>query len=120
MVAFFCLDALVQDSPFSFVNLYAPNKSHEQETFFKKIETKLESFAFDPKRKVIIGGDLNVYFNEDLDCLGGHPKVKEKSLHKIKDIMLANDLIDIWRVRHPDKKQFTWRQANSRIQRRLD
>ena len=33
---------------------------------------------------------------------------------------MHNDLIDIWRVRHPDKKQFTWRQANSRIQRRLD
>ena len=93
IVAFF-LDALVQDFPFSFVNLYAPNKSHEQETFFKKIETKLESFEFDPKRKVIIGGDLNVYFNEDLDCLGGHPKVKEKSLHKIKDIMLANASVD--------------------------
>ena len=49
---FFFLDALVQDSPFLFVNLYAPNKSHEQETFFKKIETKLESFEFDPYKSL--------------------------------------------------------------------
>ena len=34
--------------------------------------------------------------------------------------MLANDLIDVWRIHHPDKKRFTWRKPNSTIQRRLD
>ena len=71
----------------------------------------MESFDFVSNRKIIIGGDLNVYFNEKLDCLGGHLKIKEKS---------ANDLIDVWRIRHPDKQRFTWRQATSAIQRRLD
>ena len=67
---FIFLEALVQGSLFLFVNLYAPNKVHEQETFFKRIETKLESFDFVSNRKIIIGGDLNVYFNEKLDCSG--------------------------------------------------
>ena len=30
------------------------------------------------------------------------------------------DLVDIWRVRNPDSKKFTWRQKNPIIQRRLD
>ena len=30
------------------------------------------------------------------------------------------DLIDIWRIRNPDVKRFTWRQKNPTIQRRLD
>ena len=34
--------------------------------------------------------------------------------------MLANELIDVWRIHHPDKKRFTWRKPNSTIQRRLD
>ncbi|KAL9954208.1 hypothetical protein ACROYT_G041712 [Oculina patagonica] len=30
------------------------------------------------------------------------------------------DLIDIWRIRNPDIKRFTWRQKNPVVQRRLD
>ena len=113
------LEAVVQDTPVLFVKIYVPNKIYEQETFFKTIERKLENYDFDPNRKIIIGGDFNIFFDEDLDCLGGHPKVKQKSVDIVKGIMLANELIDIWRNRHPDKKRFTWRQPNS-TQRRLD
>ena len=34
--------------------------------------------------------------------------------------MMENDLVDIWRIRNPDNKNFTWRQKNPIIQRRLD
>lgn len=34
--------------------------------------------------------------------------------------MMENDLVDIWRIRNPDDKNFTWRQKNPIIQRRLD
>ena len=66
---------------------------------------------------------LIFFFDEDLDCLDGHPKIKQKSVNIVKDIMLANELIDVWRIHHPDKKRFTWRswrKPNSTIQRRLD
>ena len=96
------LEAVVQDTPALFFNIYAPNKIYEQEAFFKKIERKLENYDFDPNRKIIIGGDFNIFFDKDVDCLGGHPKVKQKGLDNVKGIMLANELIDIWRIRHPD------------------
>ena len=34
--------------------------------------------------------------------------------------MTANDLIDIWRIRNPDKKQFTWTQKKPLVRRHLD
>ena len=34
--------------------------------------------------------------------------------------MMENDLVDIWRIRNPDNKKFTWRQKNPLIRRRLD
>ena len=118
---FIILEAVVQDTPVLFVNIYAPNKIHEQEAFFKKIESQLDRFDFDPKCKIIIaGGDFNIFFDDSLDCLGGNPKIKQKSVDIVKDIMLANELTDVWRMRHPGKKRFTWRQPNSTIQRRLD
>ena len=86
---FIILEAVVQGTPVLFVNIYAPNKIHEQEAFFKKIDGKLDEYDFDPNRKVIMGGDFNIFFDEDLDCIGGHPKIKQKSVDIVKDIMLA-------------------------------
>ena len=117
---FIILEAVVQDTPFLFVNVYAPNKIHEQEAFFQKTERNLDSYDFDPNSKIVIGGDFNIFFDEDLDCLDSHPKIKQKSVNIVKDIMLANELIDVWRIHHPDKKCFTWRKPHSTIQRRLD
>ena len=37
------LEALIQDSPFVLLNIYAPNKSTEQCDFFTKIAKELKS-----------------------------------------------------------------------------
>ena len=66
-----------------------------------------------------IGGDFNVIFDQDLDGSGGIKKTKE-SVKILEDICLEQDLIDIWRVRNPTKKRFTWEQKTPIIQRRLD
>ena len=75
---FIILEAMVQGTPVLFVNIYAPNKIHEQEALFKTSDRKLDDYDFDPNRKIIIGGDFNIFFDEDLDCLGGHQKIKKK------------------------------------------
>lgn len=38
----------------------------------------------------------------------------------IQDICLNFNLVDIWLVRNPDVKRFTWRQESPFIQQRLD
>ena len=47
-------------------------------------------------------------------------ETQKESVKCIYNICLANHLIDIWRIRDPNVKRFTWCQKTSMIQRRLD
>ena len=116
---FIFLEALVQDQKFLFVNIYAPNKSSEQTLFFDQIKDELDNSGIDDDCRIIIGEDFNVILDPDLDGFGGKPKLKE-SAKQIENICLLHDLVDIWRVRNPEIKRFTWRQKTPLIQRRLD
>ena len=114
---FIILEANVQGHHFLFVNLYVPNKTNEQSTFFEEIRNELDNICLTENCDIVIGGDFNVIFDPHLDENGGNPKRKESAKH-IEDLCVINDLTDIWRVRNPDLKRFTWRQKM--IQRRLD
>ena len=116
---FIILEANVQDHPFLLINLYAPNKTNEQSTFFEEISEELDNLSLAVDCNIVIGGDFNVIFDPDLDGNGGNPKRKE-SVKCIDNMCLTNDLIDIWRIRNPNVKRFTWRQKTPVIQRRLD
>ena len=62
-----------------------------------------------PNQRVVLGGDFNVMNDPDFDSSGGSPTVKE-SVKLLQDICMNYDLIDIWRIRNPDSKSYTWRQ----------
>ena len=109
----------VQEQPFVFVNIYAPNKTSEQCTFFQEIQTELDNLNIEADCDIIIGGDFNVVLDPEFDGLGGKPKLRD-SVKIIEQIRLSFDLTDIWRVRNPDERRFSWRQKNPVIQRRLD
>ena len=54
---FIILEANVQDHPFVFVNLYAPN-NNEQSTSFQEIHEELDNFCLAEDCKIVIGGDF--------------------------------------------------------------
>ena len=66
-----------------------------------------------------MGGDFNLYFDTFLDADGGNPKLKINSLSRLISMMEENELSDIFRIRYPDSRQFTWRCKNPLKQRRL-
>lgn len=101
------------------VNIYAPNKTKDQCTFFEEIQKELDELELDEKCDVIIGGDFNVILDADLDGTGGKPFLKE-SCKNIKDLCSSFDLIDIYRIKKPGVRRFTWRQKNPIMQPRLD
>ena len=109
----------MQEQPFVFVNIYAPNKTSEQCTFFQEIQTELNNLNIEADCDIIIGGDFNVILDPEFDGLGGKPKLRD-SVKIIEQIRLSFDLTDIWRVRNPNARRFSWRQKNPVIQRRLD
>ena len=51
-----------------------------------------------------------IILDENLDKKGGFTEKKEKVVDIINKTIQNFDLIDIWRLRNPDIKQFTWRQ----------
>ena len=73
-------------------------------------------------KKVIFAGDFNLIFDKTLDSAGGSPLLKKHSLSEIIKLNETFNLCDIWRVRNPRKKLFTFRQKHFTgiIQRRLD
>ena len=73
-------------------------------------------------KKIILGGDLNLVFDCNLEACGGNPVLKKKSLTKFIEIKESLNLCDISRIRNPKFKRYTFRQNHSSgfIQRRLD
>ena len=61
------IDAMIQDSPFLPLNIYAPNDTSEQCTFFPNILEVLDDYNFDSSSQLIIGGHFNVHLNAVLD-----------------------------------------------------
>ena len=67
-------------------------------------------------------GDLNLFFDSSLEASGGSPTLKKKSISNFLQFVGKHNLIDIWRIRNPKSKRFTFRQNHFSgfLQRRLD
>ena len=49
------MEAEVQESPYLFVNIYAPNKTKDQCRFFDKLNNNIEDSVADKELKIILG-----------------------------------------------------------------
>ena len=115
---FVLLETLIQDTLFLLMNIYAPNKMSKQSIFYRDIQKLINETDDKKNHKIMLAGDFNITFDQKLDCSGGNP-IRKSSLKAVEDNMLEHNLIDIWRVRNPECKRFTWRQKCPIIQRRL-
>ena len=73
-------------------------------------------------KHIVLAGDFNFFFDTSLDSYRGKPTLKNKSIAKFIELKEKFDLCDIWRIRNPKTKIFTFRQKHDSglIQRRLD
>ena len=114
------LKTKLDDQPLCFVNIYAPNDENSQVAFFQNVKKLIVSNKITDNYEIIIGGDFNTIMDINLDKKGGSPNIKERSKTKILQMMDDFNLIDIWRVKNPTKRRYTWRQQNPLVQCRLD
>ena len=72
-------------------------------------------------KNIAFGGDFNLFFAAKLEAQGKKPALKKKLLAELIQIKKI-DLCDIWKIRNPSTKRYTFRQQHSSdyIQRRLD
>ena len=100
------------------VNIYGKNPKSEDdnEYFFERIEQHIL-----PDLPAIMFGDFNMVEDFKIDRKGGKPRRYHtyglKALSEIKD---NYDLIDIWRQKHPTKREYTWHSRGADIHSRLD
>ena len=101
------LSCQVNDLKLVLVNLYAPtaDKSADQKSFGELVNLKLEGYT---GQNIIIGGDLNTRF-DDIDTTRTHDL--DKSYNGLITKLMHNlNIVDIWRLRHPDTKRYTRRE----------
>ena len=101
-------------------SIYNENTEREQIILLKKLNVLLESFSDILEHDIIMGGDWNFILDKKLDAYGGNPLLKLSSIAEITKIIEQYDLCDIFRVRFPENKRFSFRQSTPRRLRRLD
>ena len=114
------LKALIQGELVYVINIYAPNIESDKAAFFKIIHDKLNNLNINVNDVICIGGDWNTILDSSLDKMGGKYINNNTVTAEMKSILLSFDLIDIWRIKNPTTKRFTYRQKHPLIQSRLD
>ena len=118
------LDTLIENSSFKLLNIYFPNYENGKLQFIKKMNNLLRKQDVTTDDRLIIGGDFNCVIDPKLDkkrgCDNSLNTQKEKVIAELKSTMQTNTLQDIWRIKNPFVKRFTWRQTKPLIQCRLD
>lgn len=97
------LSITINDTDLLLINIYAPN--NDDPAFF---DTLNEILCNNDDKTFIIGGDFNTVLDTDLDKKNGNQDTHKRSRQKLNTIIENNELSDIWRMKHPNSKQFTW------------
>ena len=114
------LEISCNDTKYLLINLYNANTEADQLVTLDTLNELLDGHDIDGECHPIFGGDFNLIFDVLLDASGGNPTLKKRSVAKILNIIEKMDACDIFRIRYPDAKRFTFRQKTPLRQRRLD
>ena len=116
------IEVKIGDSVFVLINIYNANTESEQLHTLNNLINIPETLEDIQNKSVVIGGDFNVILNPPLDSDGGKHVIKKKTITKLMQITENLDFCDIWRIRIPKRKRFTFRQHHSTgfIKKRLD
>ena len=97
------------------VSIYSPNVDNPN--FFRTIENLI---LLSDAEYNLLCGDFNLVLDPSKDAFNYHKINNPNSRHSVLEIMNANNLIDIFRLCHPNDKRYTWRRKNPIKQGRLD
>ena len=120
MGRYIIVKAVMQDKTYVLINIYAPNKDKDLTNFFKNLYAILQKENLESEENIIIGGDFNYPLNLELDKKGGVLLQSKSLTNCIECLQNQLDLVDIWRIKNPNTKSFTWSQKSPRIFCRLD
>ena len=97
------IDCFIFGSKYILVNIYAPtiDKRTEQADFGSFLFSKLEKYL---GCNIIVGGDFNINIQKLKNSTKSYQANYDDHILNIIEIL---DLIDIWRLQHPDTDRYT-------------
>ena len=112
----------IEDKMYVLINIYALNRDASIVSFFNNLLATLQKNNVDEEDNIIMGGDFNCPLNPTIciDKKGGFLNPRKAVISTISNLQEELDLVDIWRVKNPEKKSFTWSQNSLMIFCRLD
>ena len=117
---FIILKIQIDDKVYVLVNIYAPNKDKDLIQFFRKLRGLLQMEDLDSEENIILGGDFNCPLNPALDKHGGVMIPRRAAIDSIETLQSELDLVDIWRIKNPQTRSYTWSQKSPTVLCRLD
>ena len=101
------LDLELEGQRFALLNIYGPNE--DSPDFFSKVQEIIEEYD---NEYVIISGDFNLVYNQELDTLNyinvNNPNAEDIILNLKEEL----NLIDPFREIYENSRQYTWRKRN--------
>ena len=108
------LDFQIQNIKCTIINCYGPNNDSPE--FYATLFEEAKEFS---NENIIIGGDLNTSLSA-LDVKGTN-MTNKKAGKMINEYIKSQNLVDVWRMKHPNLFQFTWKRMNPKpVMERLD
>ena len=114
------LNAKIKDKNYFLINLYGPNKDAEAVCFYQDLSTTLRGIDLDGDSNVIVGGDFNCPLDPAVDKKGGILIPRQHVINSIENIQNEFSLHDIWRIKNPNTRSYTWSKSSPFIFCRLD
>ena len=115
------VQCVIHSNPVILISVYFPTKDkpREQTEFLDYVKQLLYNYN---GQNIIIGGDFNICLNLEMDKHGGSTERESTYVKNLKALMQETDLIDIWRVRNPQIRQYSRREMSKKglVQSRID
>ena len=105
------VDITEDEQTVTLVVVYAPNEDNPQ--FFRKISQELESRS---EQKIIVG-DFNLTLDVGIDRLNTYHN-NNLARDEVLNMMEQYCLVEIWRIRNEEKKEYSWIKTTERTQPR--
>ena len=77
------VEATIDDTVFVLINIYNTNIESEQLEALSDLVSIIDKVRDIQSKNIVLRGDFNVIFDISLECLGGNPCLKKKSIEKL-------------------------------------
>ena len=103
------------DTRVNIINIYAPNVPRERKEFYDKL------WQYKPGDvNIVLTGDFNCVAEPDIDKYGGNHTSGTTGIEELTQFLNDHNLVDIWRVKHPNDRIYTWNSKDFSQRSRLD